>query len=73
MYMQINPQYTFDSLGNPVGVFISIEEWNHLSEELHIELPQWQKDALDLELQAIANDPKYLLKWEDVKKQLNQH
>ena len=71
--MQINPQYTFDSLGNPIGVFISIDEWNHLSEELHIELPQWQKEALDLELQAIANDPKYLLKWEDVKKQLNQH
>lgn len=70
--MQINPQYTFDSLGNPVGVFISIDEWNHLSEELHIELPQWQKDALDIELKTIASDPNYLLKWEDVKKQLKE-
>ena len=60
--MKINPQYTYDSLGNPVGVFISIDEWNHLSEELHIELPQWQKEALDMELQAIANNPEYLLK-----------
>ena len=68
--MDINPQYTFDKNGNPVGVFISIEEWQQLSEELHLELPQWQKDALDIELHAIKTDPGYLHKWDDVKKQL---
>ena len=68
--MDINPQFTFDKNGNPVGVFISIEEWTQLSNELHLELPQWQKDALDIELNAIEADPNYLHKWEDVKKQL---
>ena len=24
---QINPQYTYDYAGNPVGVFLSIKEW----------------------------------------------
>ena len=68
--MDINPQYTFDKNGNPVGVFISIEEWQQLSQELHLELPQWQKDALDVELQVIETNPGYLLKWDDVRKQL---
>ncbi len=68
--MDINPQFTFDKNGNPVGVFISIEEWQQLSDELHMELPQWQKDALDIELRAIEEDPNYLHKWDDVKKQL---
>ena len=68
--MDINPQYTFDKNGNPIGVFISIEEWQQLSEELHLELPQWQKDALDIELQTIKANPDYLRKWDDVKKQL---
>ena len=68
--MDINPQYTFDKNGNPIGVFISIEEWQQLSEQLHLELPQWQKDALDIELQTIKANPDYLRKWDDVKKQL---
>lgn len=68
--MEINPQYTLDKNGNPVGVFISIDEWEQISQELHLELPQWQKDALDIELQAIETNPAYLRKWDDIKKQL---
>jgi hypothetical protein len=33
------------------------------------DIPQWQKDALDAELENISKDPNYLLKWEDVKQQ----
>lgn len=68
--MDVNPQYTFDKDGNPVGVFLSIDEWQQVSKELHLELPQWQKDALDLELAQIETNPGYLRKWDDVKKQL---
>ena len=68
--MDITPQYTFDKNGNPVGVFISIDEWQQISKELHLELPQWQRDALDIELQSIDANPGYLQKWDDVKKQL---
>ena len=67
--MNIHPQYTFDKDGHAVGVFISIEEWTELAENLQLELPKWQKDALDAELETIDSNPGYLLKWEDVKKQ----
>lgn len=68
--MDIHPQFTYDKNGNPIGVFIPIEEWNELSTELELELPQWQKDALDIELQAIETNPDSLIKWDDVKKHL---
>jgi len=67
--MDVHPQYTFDKDGNAVGVFISIDEWTELSQNLQLGLPQWQKDALDAELAAIDANPNYLLRWEDVKKQ----
>ncbi|OJW81893.1 MAG: hypothetical protein BGO69_15500 [Bacteroidetes bacterium 46-16] len=49
--MSINPQYTYDNLGNPIGVFIPIEEWNNLAEELHLDIPEWQKKLIDLRLE----------------------
>jgi len=51
--MNIHPQFTYDKNGNPIGVFLSIEEWEEVSSELHLELPQWQKDALQVELTAV--------------------
>ncbi|MFT3949989.1 MAG: hypothetical protein QM763_23690 [Agriterribacter sp.] len=36
-------------------------------EEYAIELTPAQKDALDKELDAIKNNPDYLLKWNDIK------
>ena len=68
--MDINPQYTFDKNGNPVGVFISLEEWNLVSDALHIGLPEWQQKALDAEVNAIAANKDYLLKWDDVKNKI---
>ncbi len=65
--MSIHPQYTFDKDGKPVGVFISIDEWEQVADSLNVELPDWQKKGLDIELENIANDPSYLLKWDDIK------
>jgi hypothetical protein len=47
MFMQVNPQYTFDKHGNALGVFLSIDEWNELTEELNIEIPDWQKEIIE--------------------------
>ena len=55
--MNINPQFTFDKNGNPIGVFITIEEWSELTNDLNLELPQWQRDALDLEIKGIESIP----------------
>lgn len=69
--MSINPQYTFDKLGNPIGVFLPIEEWNNLSEQLHLEIPQWQKDLIDMRLEEYKNNPDNTLDWDDVIKKLD--
>ena len=57
-----------DYNGLPTGVFIPIEEWQHLktkyadlqNEEAQnsIELPQWQKDILDIRLADLNNHDK---------------
>lgn len=54
----INPQYTFDHKGNPVGVFLPIEDWNHLKKNLPAldELPQCQKDILDQRMMLIQQN-----------------
>ncbi|MBE2290730.1 MAG: hypothetical protein IAE95_14345 [Chitinophagaceae bacterium] len=67
--MNIHPQFTYDKNGNPVGVFLSIEEWEEVSSELHLELPQWQKDALQVEVNAVKEGTAVLTDWEDVKRQ----
>ena len=41
-------------------------------EASNTELPQWQKDALDKELQAIADNPDYTIPWDNVKNRFKQ-
>ena len=41
-------------------------------EASNTELPQWQKDALDKELQAIADNPGYTIPWDSVKNRFKQ-
>ena len=41
-------------------------------EAAHVELPQWQKDALDKELKAIADNSGYTVPWDSVKKRFKQ-
>ncbi len=36
-------------------------------EQQHTELPQWQKDALDKELKAIADNPDYTIEWDNIR------
>ena len=60
----ISPQYTFDSTGNPVGVFLPIEDWNTITEQLHLDLPQWQKNMIDDRLSQYKNDPSDTLDWD---------
>lgn len=55
--MSVNPQYTYDNDGNPVGVFLSISDWNKIVEDLHTEIPEWQKKLIDLRLQEYQSNP----------------
>lgn len=68
----INPQYTFDNAGNPVGVFLPIEDWNAITEELHLDLPQWQKDLIDARLAQYQKNSADTLDWDNVVMQLDK-
>jgi hypothetical protein len=68
----INPQYTFDNAGNPVGVFLPIEDWNAITEELQLDLPQWQKDLIDARLAQYQKNPANTLDWDNIITQLDK-
>lgn len=68
----INPQYTFDNMGNPVGVFLPIEDWNAITQELHLDLPQWQKDMIDIRLAQYKNNPSDVLEWDSIAAQFDK-
>ena len=55
--MSVNPQYTYDNQGNPLGVFLSISDWNQIAEDIHFEIPGWQKQLIDLRLKEYHADP----------------
>lgn len=55
--MSVNPQYTYDNNGNPIGVFLSITDWHKIVEALHFEIPDWQKKLIDLRLQEYQDNP----------------
>jgi len=68
----IHPQYTFDNTGNPVGVFLSIDDWNTIAEDLRLDLPDWQKKALDIRLETYKNNPSEMLDWDEVAAQFDK-
>ena len=70
--MSIEPQYTFDNMGNPICVFLPIAEWNKLSEEMHLDIPKWQKDLIDIRLAEYNNSPHNTLDWNEVSKQFGK-
>jgi hypothetical protein len=62
----MNPQYTYDKQGKAVGVFLPIDDWNRLKNNLPAEeLPQWQKDIIDQRLMMIKQNPESLIPLED--------
>ncbi|MFT4204329.1 MAG: addiction module protein [Chitinophagaceae bacterium] len=65
MELPIHPQYTFDNMGNPVGVFLPIDDWNAIAEQIHLDIPEWQKKILDERLKSYRNNPESMIDWDD--------
>ncbi len=63
----MTPQYTYDSNGNPIGVFIPINDWNKITERYsEIEdVPEWEKQLIDQRLEFIEKHPGQLIQIED--------
>ncbi len=70
--MDINPQYTFDNAENPVGVFLPIEEWKQLTQQLDLDIPNWQKEKVLQEKQRMDSNPSLLVEWNSAKQQLTK-
>ncbi|MCF0056407.1 addiction module component CHP02574 family protein [Dyadobacter sp. CY356] len=55
-----------DGAGNSAGVFITIEDWTLIKanypdiETLGSQIPDWQKELLDLRINAINKNPQQL-------------
>ena len=55
-------QVLYDNNGNNSGVYIPIEEWENIKknypniEKVNKDIPQWQKDILDVRLADLNND-----------------
>ena len=71
-FMDINPQFTFDNSGNPIGVFLPIEEWKEISTKLEIDIPDWQKDKVLQEKQKVEDNPSLLKDWDAIKSSLTK-
>jgi len=63
----MTPQYTYDSNGNPIGVFIPIKDWNTITERYSDieDVPQWEKNLIDQRLDFIKKHPDQLISVED--------
>ncbi len=70
--MDINPQFTFDNSGNPIGVFLPIEEWKQITSKLEIDIPDWQKEKVLQEKQETDNDPSLLKDWYSLKNEFTK-
>ena len=59
----MTPQYTYDSNGNPIGVFIPINDWNNITEKYSDieDVPQGEKNLIDQRLDFIKKHPDQLI------------
>ena len=68
--MSITPQFTYDNDGRPIGVFLPIDEWNQIADELHLQIPEWQMKLMDSRLDEYVKDPGNTIDWDEVNKEL---
>ncbi len=71
MAMNINPQYTYDSMGNKIGVFLTMDQWEELSKS-YIESPveKWEIDLIKERLAEYKSAPGACISWEELKQQM---
>ena len=47
--MNLHPQFTYNRTGEPVGVFLTIEEWNEIAAKLNLN----QRDLYQMNAEAL--------------------
>lgn len=67
-----------DGSGNKTGVFVPIDDWNLIKnnypdiENIDRDLPQWEKDLIDLRLKAIEQNPERVRPIKELLDELNK-
>jgi hypothetical protein len=63
-------QYVIDEQGRKTAAVVPIQEWEDLTVNYNRkgELPQWQKDLIDKDLEFIKNNPDSLISMDEMEK-----
>lgn len=67
-----------DGQGKNTGIFIPMEDWTLIKtnypdiDTLDADLPQWEKDLIDVRLDAIAKNPERIKSGENLLKELKR-
>ena len=72
--MSINPQFTYDNQGNPLGVFLSMEDWKNLAQTVDqsVIVPEWEQKLIKTGLQELADNKSQLVSWETIKDEMDR-
>jgi hypothetical protein len=69
--MSINPQFTYDGAGNPVGVFLTIQEWEEIERTMPVaHVPEWEKNLIRRGLEEYRQNKDNLTEWETIKAEM---
>jgi hypothetical protein len=69
--MNVNPQYTYDSAGNPIGVFLTIQEWQEIEKAIpEGDVSDREKDLIQRGLDEYHQNKGNLVAWETLKAEI---
>ena len=54
--MNLHPQFTYNRTGEPIGVFLTIEEWSEIAAKLDLEHRDWHQINASALLRAYGDD-----------------
>ena len=72
----MTPQYTYDTYGRPIGVFLPIEDWDLLRNKYldfdNGEIAQWHKEILDKRVEILVNNPNDVTPLDEFLKEMDE-
>lgn len=70
----MNLQYLHNEKGETTAVLVPIDDWRDLTERYtrEGELPRWQKNMIDEQLEFIKNHPDKLISMEEFQKEFDR-
>ena len=69
--MSLNPQYTYDAMGNKIGVFLPIDEYERLTGNYgDSPVEQWERDLISKRMEDFHKNPEAGIPWTEVRQQM---